>query len=156
MITPAMTPTMTPVVMLGEGGGGEGGGEGEGGGGEGGDGGGGNGALPGGYGGGAGQVETEPEMPVRVVDQEQTVSPEISGPTATLGPWAGSSECDATERLLQWKVGTSFSSPRGGILQTRLVEQDRIPNEWRVNSKKARHFPIGAMGTFEREHTHNQ
>ena len=68
MITPTMTPTMMPVVMLGE----NGGSEGEGGGGE---GEGGNGALPGGYGGGARQVETEPEMPVRVVDQEQTGPP---------------------------------------------------------------------------------
>ena len=75
-----MTPMMTPVGSLVEGGGeGEGGGgEGKGGGGEGEGGGegGGNGALPGGNGGGgAGQVETEPKMPVRVVDQEQTVPP---------------------------------------------------------------------------------
>ena len=78
-LTPTKTlmPMMTPVWSLVEGGGGEGeggGGEGEGGGGEG-EGGGGNGALPGGYAGGsggAGQVETEPSMPVRVVAQEQT------------------------------------------------------------------------------------
>ena len=56
--TKTLTPMMTPVWSLVEGGGGEG----EGGGGEG-EGGGGNGALPGGYAGGsggAGQVETEP------------------------------------------------------------------------------------------------
>ena len=137
MITPAMTPMMMPVEPLEGGEGGEGGEDGEGG-----DEGGGNGALPGGYGGGAGQVETEPEMPVRVVDQEQTVPP--FGPMATLRPCMGSRECDATERLLQCKVGKSFSSPHGGILQARLLEQDRIPNEERVNSKKARHFPIEA------------
>ena len=56
----------------GEGGGGDGGGgEGDGGGGE---GGGGSEVWDGG-GGGAGQVETVPETPVRIVSQEQTVPP---------------------------------------------------------------------------------
>jgi hypothetical protein len=68
----------------GEGGGGEGGGEGNGGGGEGdggggeggGDGGGGeDGGEGGGSGGGAGQDETVPETPVRVIAQEQTMPP---------------------------------------------------------------------------------
>ena len=63
--TKTLTPMMTPVWSLVEGGGGEG----EGGGGEG-EGGGGDGEGEGG--GGAGQVETEPSMPVRVVAQEQT------------------------------------------------------------------------------------
>ena len=60
----------------GEGGGGEGGegGGGEGGGGEGG-GGEGGGEDGGGKGGGAGQAETVPETPVRVVAQEQTLPP---------------------------------------------------------------------------------
>ena len=83
--TKTLTPMMTPVWSLVEGGGGEGegrGGEGEGGGGEGegggGEGEGGEGGGEGGEGGGegggggAGQVETEPSMPVRVVAQEQT------------------------------------------------------------------------------------
>ena len=71
-----LTPMMTPVWSLVEGGGGEGegrGGEGEGRGGEGEGGGGeGEGGEGGGEGGegGAGQVETEPSMPV--VAQEQT------------------------------------------------------------------------------------
>ena len=73
-LTPTKTlmPMMTPVLSLVEGGGGEGegrGGEGDGRGGEGGEGGGEGGE---GGGGGAGQVETEPSMPVRVVAQEQT------------------------------------------------------------------------------------
>ena len=61
---------------VGEGGGGDGGGRG------GGEGGGGEGGGEGGSGGGAGQVETVPETSVRVVAQEQTVSPLA----LTLGP----------------------------------------------------------------------
>ena len=75
----------------GDGGGGEGeggGGEGEGGGGEG-EGGGGD----GGGGGGAGQVETVPRTPVRVVAQEQTAAVQT---TKTLGPWAWRGEREVT------------------------------------------------------------
>ena len=60
--------TVVPGAYSGDGGayGGDGGGEGEGGGGEG---------EGGCEGGGAGQVETEPETPVGVVGQKQTVTP---------------------------------------------------------------------------------
>jgi uncharacterized membrane protein YgcG len=67
------TVLLTTVVPGEYGGGGGGGGDGEGGGGEGGGGEGGD---------GGGQVETLPKTPVRVVAQEQTVSPL----TRTLGP----------------------------------------------------------------------
>ena len=94
-------------------------------------------------------------MPVRVVDQEQTVPPLLLL-TKTLGPCMGSRECDATERLLQCKVGTSFSSLRGGILPS-----DRIPNKIGSQTngesiqRKQGIFHRGD-GKFEREHAHRQ
>ena len=140
VLASALVRSVTVLTDVCSAGGGGGGGGGEGGCG------GGNGALPGGYGGGAGQVETEPEMPVRVVDQEQTVPP----PTKILGPCAGSRECDATERLLQCKVGTSFSSLHGGILPSDRIS-NKIGSQTNGESiqKKQGIFPSGRWELFK-------
>ena len=64
-------------------------------------------------------------------------------------PWSGSREWDATERLIQCKAGTSFSSPHGGILQGKAGRTRLDPTgKWRNSILSAKLFPIRAMGNL--------
>jgi hypothetical protein len=88
-------------------------------------------------GGGAGQVETVPETPVRVVAQEQTMA--VPGLTNTLGPWVSGGKRESR------RVGSQLNGKRS------QVGQDSVMS--------ARQFSIGTLGTFhlfnwENEHAH--